>query len=139
LNQRIYESNENLPANATVEDVLELCVKHRLPRLTAELEKAKPFHRAILAGDFNEPSHLDLQNLQVPVSQEFEKYGFLDSFRISNPDIGYTWPTGGLYTGEPSQRIDMIYTKNIEVLESVVYEEDPWISDHKMVITDMKF
>ena len=134
-----------LPDNATLDSVLKLCAERRLPRLLDELTKAKSFHSAIIAGDFNEPSHLDFENrIQSPVSIEFEKNGFTDTFWEKSrrmKEKGFTWPAGSSYTGQPPQRIDMIYTKNCEVIDSVIYDGDNrfhWISDHKMVITDIR-
>jgi hypothetical protein len=71
-----------------------------LPRVKAELAKAKSFKQAIIAGDFNEPSHLDrdYNKLKLPVSSEFEKAEFVDTFHFKNRDaLGYTWPAG-VYT-----------------------------------------
>ena len=59
---------------------------------------------------------------------------------VSN-DIGYTWPSGKMYENEPKQRIDFIYTKNVKkITKSFVYnnENNEWLSDHKMVITDIE-
>ena len=129
-----------------LDNILKLCAKHRLPKLKKDLNKAKKFNRAIIAGDFNEPSHLNLDKINAPVSLEFEKNGFIDSYRSVNKiknitNFGYTWPAGVLYGEEPLQRIDMIYTKNFKVLNSVIYggeNNSKWISDHKMVITDIQ-
>jgi len=126
-------------------NILKLCAKHRLPKLKKDLKKAKKFNKAIIAGDFNEPSHLDLDQINTPVSLEFEKNGFIDSYWFMNKiknitNLEYTWPAGVLYAEEPRQRIDMIYIKNLKVLNSVIYggeNNSKWISDHKMVITDI--
>jgi endonuclease/exonuclease/phosphatase family metal-dependent hydrolase len=121
--------------------VLQICAQRRLPRVKAELLKTKKFKRAIIAGDFNEPSHLDgeYSKLKLPVSMEFEKQGFVDTFHYKNPaELGYTWPAGVLYKKGPPQRIDMIYTKGIKTVGSKLYDDtNKWISDHKMVITDV--
>lgn len=129
-----------------LDNILKLCAKHRLPKLKKDLKKAKKFNKAIIAGDFNEPSHLNLDKINAPVSLEFEKNGFIDSYQSVNKiknitNFGYTWPAGVLYAEEPHQRIDMIYTKNFKVLNSVIYggeNNSKWISDHKMVITDIQ-
>ena len=142
LNHIVYKSSETLPLSTSMEKIINLCVKNRVPRVTEELLKAKPFSRAIIAGDFNEPSHLDLDDVDVPVSKLFKKKGFVDTYWVANKkEDGHTWPASTLYKKEPNQRIDMIYTKNMRVVKSVVYEGSnsiKWISDHKMVITDVE-
>lgn len=145
LNHIVYKSSETIPLSTSMEKILKLCVKTRVPRVTEELLKAKPFSRAIIAGDFNEPSHFDLDKIAVPVSRLFARQGFDDSYWVANKnepkEDGHTWPASSLYKKEPDQRIDMIYTKNMRVVKSVVYEGSnsiKWISDHKMVITDVE-
>ena len=144
MNNMVYKSSETIPISSSKVKILKLCAKHRLPRLKQELVKTTPYSRAIIAGDFNEPSHLDLDN-NVPVSKLLAKNGFIDTFWHVNAHVsqeyGYTWPASSLYTKEPGQRIDMIYTKNIKVCRSIVYNGSPalkWISDHKMVISDVE-
>lgn len=141
MNHMVYKSSEIIPINSSKEKILKLCKENRIPTLKQELTKAKPFVRAIIAGDFNEPSHLDLYNINVPVSKLLEKNGFIDTFWYANQEHGYTWPTGSLYKKEPGQRIDMIYTKNMTIIDSVNYDgvnPSKWMSDHKMVITDVE-
>ena len=145
MNNMTYKSSKTIPISSSKNKILKLCAEHRLPRLKQELVKAKKYERAILAGDFNEPSHLDLDNLKVPVSNLLEKNGFIDTFWYANPNVeeahGYTWPAGSLYKKEPGQRIDMIYTKNMKIVYSIVYDGpkmSKWISDHKMIITDLE-
>ena len=140
LNHKAYKSSEYIPLNTDMKDVLKLCVEHRAPKVKEELARAKSYTRAIIGGDFNEPSHLDLDKINVPVSKLFEKHGFVDTFRQANKDddMGYTWPASLLYKTEPEQRVDFIYAKNIKVVKSVVYEATKWMSDHKMVISDME-
>jgi endonuclease/exonuclease/phosphatase family metal-dependent hydrolase len=145
MNNMSYKSSKTIPISSSKDKILKLCAERRLPRLKQELVKAKKYDRAILAGDFNEPSHLDLGNINLPVSKLLEKKGFIDSFWYANPNVekeyGYTWPAGALYTKEPGQRIDMIYTKNMKIAYSIVYDgpkTTPWISDHKMIITDVE-
>ena len=142
LNHIVYKSSETIPLSTSLAKVLKRCVKTRVPRVTEELLKTKPFRRAIIAGDFNEPSHLDLDKIDVPVSKLFAKHGFEDTYKVANKkENGYTWPASSLYKNEPDQRIDMIYTKNMRVVKSDVYEGSnsiKWISDHKMVITDIE-
>ena len=145
MNNVIYKSSKTIPISSSKSQILKLCAERRLPRLKQELLKAKKYDRAILAGDFNEPSHLDLDNINVPVSKLLEKNGFIDTFWYANPNVdeelGYTWPAGSLYAKEPGQRIDMIYTKNMKIRYSIVYDGPKlakWISDHKMIITDVE-
>lgn len=141
----VYKSGETIPSDYDFKRILKLCVEHRSPRVKKELAIATTYKRAIIGGDFNEPSHLDL-DINVPISKLFEKHGFCDTFRFinkghKNPEYGYTWPTSSLYKHEPNQRIDMIYTKNIKVLSSIVYAGEnsvKWPSDHKMVISDVE-
>lgn len=140
LNNTVYKTSETIPLSYSLDKVLSLCAKRRLPRIKEELEKAKKYDRVIIAGDFNEPSHLDL-DIDTPVSKEFEKNGFTDTYRSTNSDPGYTWPAGTLYKKGPVQRIDMIYTKKLKVVKSGIYDgelgENKWISDHKIVFTDL--
>jgi endonuclease/exonuclease/phosphatase family metal-dependent hydrolase len=140
MNNMVYKSSVSIPISSGKEKILKLCVEHRIPRLKKELVKANQYDRAIIAGDFNEPSHLDLDNINVPVSKLLEKNGFIDTFFYQNEDLeyGYTWPASSLYKTEPGQRIDMIYTKNLKVMKSVVIHSLKWISDHKMVVTDVE-
>ena len=146
MNNMTYNSSVIVPLSYSLDQVLKLCAKRRMPRVKAEMEQAKKYKRAIIAGDFNEPSHLDL-NINTPVSKEFEKNKFVDTYRDFRPpftinyDTGYTWPAGVLYKTGPLQRIDIIYTKNLKTVDSYVYEGEggaKWISDHKMVVADLE-
>ena len=142
MNNMVYKSSVSIPISSGKAKILKLCVEHRIPRLKQELVKANKYDRAIIAGDFNEPSHLDLDNINVPVSKLLAKNGFIDTYWYKNQtegkEYGYTWPASLLYKKEPGQRIDMIYTKNLKVINSAVYTSLNWISDHKMVITDVE-
>lgn len=75
----------------------------------------------IIAGDFNEPSHLDWtpravshglcpMSVVYPISYELSQLGYVDAYRQLYPDEvthpGYTWPTSG---NERKERIDFIY------------------------------
>lgn len=130
-----YHSSETIPLSYTLPKLLKLCKKNRLPRIKEEMKKISDI--SIIAGDFNEPSHLDI-DVNVPVSNEFEKNGFIDSYRLMNSSLGNTWPCGKFYQTEPDQRVDFIYTKNLKIVASSTYETNNWPSDHKMVITDIK-
>jgi endonuclease/exonuclease/phosphatase family metal-dependent hydrolase len=139
LNNVVYKSSETVPLSYSLEKLLKMCTKRRLPRIKEELSKIKKNDRAIIAGDFNEPSHLDLDKIKVPVSKEFEKQGFIDTYRYKNGDEpGFTWPAGAFYKKEPVQRVDIIYTKGMKIVASETYDTgDKWLSDHRMVITDL--
>ena len=138
MNNMIYKSSEIIPLSYSMQQILDLCATRRLPRIKEELKNIKHTDRAIIAGDFNEPSHLDLDNIKTPVSIELKKNGFIDTYRYIHKGFDYTWPVGGFYKKEPEQRIDFIYTKNLKVESSHVFDngdDAKWLSDHKMVIT----
>ena len=141
MNNMLYKSSETIPLSYSMSQLLDLCAKRRLPRIKEELKDIKQNDRAIIAGDFNEPSHLDLENIKTPVSIELEKNGFVDTYRHINKGLlGHTWPAGKFYKKQPKQRIDFIYTKNLKVVGSDIYDNDndsTWLSDHKMVISDI--
>ena len=135
INNMIYISSEIIPLSYSLDKLLKLSAKRRLPRIKQELKQIKKNDIAIVAGDFNEPSHLD-SIIYTPVSVEFEKRGFIDTYRYANKSKGYTWPTHNFYKGEPAQRIDIIYSTGIKILSSKTYSTKEWLSDHKMVITN---
>uniref|UniRef100_A0A6C0EUK1 Endonuclease/exonuclease/phosphatase domain-containing protein n=1 Tax=viral metagenome TaxID=1070528 RepID=A0A6C0EUK1_9ZZZZ len=135
LNDKSYKSSVTIPLSYTMPRLLTLCKKNRLPRIKEEMKKISEY--SIIAGDFNEPSHLDI-DINVPISNEFEKNGFIDSYRFKNSSSGNTWPSGKFYQGEPEQRVDFIYTKNFKIIDSFTYETNNWLSDHKMIVTDLK-
>lgn len=147
MNNILYESSETTPLTFTMEQLLCLCEERRGKIIRKEIKDIND-NIVIIGGDFNEPSHLDLDNIQTPVSYEFLKNGFIDTYHYINKSLsqnndlfGYTWPTGNMYENEPNQRIDFIYTKNVDkIVNSFVYdnENDDWLSDHKMVITDIE-
>lgn len=139
LNKIVYKSSKHIPLSYSLEKVLSICKERRLPRLRQELKPARACDRAIIAGDFNEPSHLDLEGINTPVSKEMEKNGFIDTYKHIHPDEpGYTWPAGNFYKNEPQQRVDFIYTKNIKIIDSDVIGDDfNWMSDHKIVMADV--
>jgi endonuclease/exonuclease/phosphatase family metal-dependent hydrolase len=142
MKKQVYKSSEHIPLHYDMKRILKLCAERRLPRVKVELAKTKTYSRAIIAGDFNEPSHLDLE-INVPVSKFFESQGFVDTYWAANKDKsdkGHTWPASTLYKQEPGQRIDMIYVKNMAVKSSFVHGENSakWWSDHKMVVSDVE-
>jgi hypothetical protein len=139
MNNMVYKSSETVPLSYSLDKILKMCEKRRLPRVKAELALVNKNDRAIIAGDFNEPSHLDLDKIKVPVSKEFEKKGFIDAYRYMNEDEpGFTWPAGTFYKKEPVQRVDIIYIKGMKIVEAETYDTgEKWLSDHKMVIADL--
>jgi endonuclease/exonuclease/phosphatase family metal-dependent hydrolase len=139
LNKIVYKSSRIIPLSYSLNKVLDIAKETRLPRLKKELKQAKDCDRAIIAGDFNEPSHFDLDGINTPVSKTMEKNGFVDTFHHIHPeDPGYTWPAGKYYKNEPKQRVDFIYTRNVKIIRSNVIGDDfNWISDHKIVMTDI--
>ena len=120
-----------------------------------------------IAGDFNEPSHLDwtaatvaagLQPLPVawPGTTKLEKAGFVDLFRAANPDPvaypAFTWtPTSDPKDPEDHHdRIDFVFGKaaNLKVISSEIVGEKspeagmvvtPWPSDHRAVVATVTF
>lgn len=119
-------------------------------------------HAAIAVGDFNEPSHLDWTQetadikrhpikVDWPGSRTLEKAGFLDSYRVQNPDViakpGYTW-TPTTRPDDPKDhhdRIDFVMYRGeqLKLINSQVVGEnamnadlviDPWPTDHRAVL-----
>jgi len=132
-------TRDKVTKDDTLHQMLELSKKTRLPRVKKELKKCSDFEKVIMAGDFNEPSHLDMKGLDVSISKELKKNNFVDShYAIHKNNADYTWPVGRLYKNEPKQRIDFIYTKNLKAVNAEVYDEgDSFFSDHRLVLTDI--
>ena len=137
------------------------------PFLTALGPVAASGTAAVMAGDFNSPSHLDwtaatvgarphmTQAVAWPVSSAVEAAGFQDSFRVAHPDPlavpGITWtmgyPVPALHEGETQDRIDFIHVKGARVLASEIVGEvggpdvgigiAPWPSDHRALVTTL--
>lgn len=125
-----------------------------LRELSAALASGEP---VLLAGDFNEPSHLDWtaqcveaglreHAVEWPTSRLFTETGLIDTFRAVHPDPvrrpGFTWtPRPG--TRDVMDRIDLVYVSPqlIPVRTDVLGELgpmtdlalDPWPSDHRAV------
>ncbi|RDA86972.1 hypothetical protein CP532_6736 [Ophiocordyceps camponoti-leonardi (nom. inval.)] len=120
----------------------------------------------LLTGDFNAPSHLDytpatsgshcgVGTVEWPTSIEPVKAGLVDSFRAVHPDAasepGNTWspinPFNNDYQKpEPQDRIDFIYHRGLEVLQSAATmvknphqnphsADNEWTTDHKAVVS----
>jgi endonuclease/exonuclease/phosphatase family metal-dependent hydrolase len=114
----------------------------------------------ILTGDFNTPSWRDWQartpQVDWPISRALEAAGLTDSFRAVHPDPaaepGITWTAGRPYPylppNETFDRIDYIWTANMQAVDSVVMGEagnpqnalsiTPWPSDHRAVLTTVE-
>lgn len=117
---------------------------------------------AIAVGDFNEPSHLDWTQqtadlkrhpikVEWPGSKKLEQAGFLDSYRVKNPDVlakpGYTW-TPTTSPDDPNDhhdRIDFVMYRGqaLRLVDSQVVGESaenadlvvsPWPTDHRAVL-----
>lgn len=132
----VYHSDITLPINIPMDKIIQLCRTNRLPRLRRETRRAGNSGRAIIAGDFNEPSHLDLPGIDVPCSAWMSHSGFVDTYKHMHPTgKGYTWPNNGLYHNEPNQRVDFIYTRNLDITHSYVSSKGS--SDHKMVVSEV--
>ena len=110
-----------------------------------------------IVGDLNSPSHLDwgennvAQNAALvvawPTSRLLIKSGFTDLYRKLYPDPrnhhGFTYtngyPKNVFISQEMHERIDFIYYRNGESLEIYpvqfyLHNEDPYPSDHRMVV-----
>jgi endonuclease/exonuclease/phosphatase family metal-dependent hydrolase len=136
MHMMLYVSDMTLSLNYTLDQIIELCKIRRLPRLRKELARANDSECAIIAGDYNEPSHYDLKGIMTPCSVLMAKKGYVDTYKYMHPNrTGYTWPNKEYYEGEPKQRIDYIYTRGMKVEDSRISGDSH--SDHKMVISDV--
>ncbi len=89
----------------------------------------------LIIGDFNVPSHLDWRKgmrgntIEWPCSRMLQIAGFDDAFRTIHPDPGavpgHTWSPILPGTEEPRDRIDFVYFRGMEALESFVVADDP--------------
>ncbi|WP_432022615.1 protein kinase domain-containing protein [Streptomyces parvus] len=116
---------------------------------------------AIVAGDFNSPSHLDWTEdtrnrhcasvIEWPATKVFEDQGFEDSFREMHPDPagdrGETWSTvwkrntGHDDHPEPQDRIDFILHRGDAtrtLVSRTVGDGRGWPSDHRAVLTTFR-
>jgi hypothetical protein len=119
---------------------------------------------SLLCGDFNATSHLDYkdhhgEDVQWPCTLACEAAGLEDTYATANPDHLASWrKTGGpkapgtTWTSLPrpaniaGDRIDFIHASREGLLvdRSVTLDEetdccDPWPSDHRAVLTDLRF
>lgn len=123
-----------------------------LRELSAALASGAP---VLLAGDFNEPSHLDWTTAGVdarlrehavewPTSRLFTEAGLIDTYRALHPDPvqrpGFTW-TPRPDKRDVMDRIDLVYASPhlIPIRAEVLGESgpmtdqalEPWPSDHR--------
>ncbi len=154
-------------------EVLELENSVRVREIEAALESWQELNEAgiplLVTGDFNTPSHLDwtadtvnsLPHMQYavewPVTLRMEENGFVDTFRVANPDVlkdpGRTWSYGYPYPRlrplEAIDRIDLIFSYGaVETLKSEVVGPpgspdvditvDPYPSDHRAVVSTVR-
>lgn len=119
----------------------------------------------IVAGDFNEPSHLDWTEaaaeagihpmaVEFPQSMKMAQAGFTDAYREHFPDEvespGFTW-TPTTEEDDPQDhhdRIDFVYVRGGEVSSVQIVGEKPeradlvvtpWPSDHRAVVVEIMF
>ena len=120
-----------------------------------------------VTGDFNEPSHRDWTDRAVaaghqplavpfPTTRAIEALGFVDAFRAVFPDEAakpaFTWtPTSAPDDPEDHHdRIDFVFARapGLEVLSAAIVGEaapaadivvTPWPSDHRAVVTTVRF
>jgi Endonuclease/Exonuclease/phosphatase family len=143
----------------------------RLPAIEPSLTAARSLHAAgipvFLTGDFNSPSFRDWTKATVgtrpyldyplrwPVSAAVEADGFTDSYRAVHPNPvtvpGLTWPVHRTipnvdeFRGEPSDRIDFVFSQGATAVASGIVGEPgaadtfatvaPWPSDHRLVVS----
>jgi len=155
----------------TAAQVIAMEKRVRLPAIQPQLAAARTLHaRGIpifLTGDFNSPSFHDWTKATVgtqpwrpyplrwPVTAAVEATGFADSFRAVHPDPvktpGLTWPAHrtipgvDLFLGEPSDRIDFVFSRGARPIASGIVGEPgapgvsatvtPWPSDHRLVVS----
>jgi hypothetical protein len=106
-----------------------------------------PDKKYIIAGDFNEPSHLDDNKNEWIISKKFENIGILDTYRIIQnkkntkqylDKYGYNMEGATCCNTENLTikcRIDFIYSKNLDIKDSQVLSKYSKLSDHLPVLT----
>jgi len=96
------------------------------------------YNKTILMGDFNNPSHLDDNQIIWPVSKYLWDNGYIDSFKFCNSSIGLV---SSLFKSNTNYRSDMIYCKGLDVLTSNFIDSNNyfvWFSDHKGLLSKIK-
>lgn len=99
----------------------------------------------ILAGDFNsDASGLGFGPDQTPTAAMIVEAGYADTWQSIHPEEwGLTWPfyLEDIYAGpsDPSERIDLIFTRNLKILDvAVVGNNPPFPSDHAGVVATLQ-
>jgi endonuclease/exonuclease/phosphatase family metal-dependent hydrolase len=122
-----YEGHSKKDYHLTCKQIREWSAKVRIPEIEPYLRNHFK-KRSIICGDFNETSGW-------PVSEKMKKYGYIDLGEKINKK---TWPAYPFYQGEPSQRIDFIYARGVQLIQSSqFYKRKNWLSDHVAVISDV--
>lgn len=125
---------------------------HDLNRVLNEVKGLEATIPIVIAGDFNEPSHLDWTEesakkglcplaVQFPASKSLYQAGFYDAFRFLNPNEvehpGYTWSMYDPGYEYRHDRIDFIYVRNRDrVVDCAIL---PTASDHYAVVATVIF
>ncbi len=158
----------------TAAQVIAMEKRVRLPAIEPDLTAARSLHAAgipvFLTGDFNSPSFRDWTKATVgtrpyldyplrwPVSAAVEAAGFTDSYRAVHPNPvtvpGLTWPVHRTlpnvdeFRGEPSDRIDFVFSQGATAVASGIVGEPraadtvatvaPWPSDHRLVVSTFR-
>jgi endonuclease/exonuclease/phosphatase family metal-dependent hydrolase len=125
-----YKSSVTLPITMPIAEVLRRCQMRMPPLVRAVLAAG---NLSIVAGDFNEPSCLDLP-LRLPTSRYMIKNKYTDTYRALHKASGYTWPIN-MYLGEPPVRVDYIYTRGFKVIRSTTHRCS---SDHRILISQIE-
>jgi len=131
------------------QEIIDLSYSTKSKVIDAVLEyiKNNPSKKIIIAGDFNEPSHLDDPSNEWIISKKFQEQGIIDSYRYINKQVitdslGYNIEgatcCNTLFDDEPLNRVDYIYTKNLDIVSSSVLKEYAHFSDHLPVLTEVK-
>ena len=163
-----FYSLHNIPYQETPlkidnkEDVVKLSYSTKSKDIEKIIDyvKMNPGEKIIIAGDFNEPSHLDDPLNEWIVSKKFEDIGMIDSYRHMNKtiirdklgynidgasccnipaDFEYELKSENSSNSEPSSRIDFIYTKNLDIVSSNVLKQYASYSDHLPLLTVVDF
>lgn len=143
-------------------DLLVAAINVLRQKYAAESRQNQP--PIIIAGDFNEPSHLDWTEdvvaagrkplkVQFPTSKRLAAEGMIDLYRKIYPDPvkdpGYTWPARPMSLEElaeiskgtikeqidtPSDRIDFIYGYGVNPVRAEILETP---SDHRAILIDI--
>lgn len=151
-----------LAEGATADDLVRADEQTRGSEIRAILAELGPHLEAtpgvpvLVGGDFNSGSHLDWTEATAgldehaglvvpwPVSGAMARAGFVDTYRVANPDPlvdrGHTWSPE--FPESHPDRIDYVYASagDWHVLESRVLDTHPrgWPSDHAAVLSTLE-